>query len=213
WPLPPKKDKPEPVWQLHLNSGIRSAAFGPKAEQVLVVGAGGELKAIDAKTGKEAKAPAVPGQVLTLGLVGDVLRAVVLEGPQMRVWSAADNKSSPGVQPPEPTSGVALSPGATRLAVTGQSGTVRVYDVASGRELQSFADGARQAPAFVSDRTLVVAAADKSARVVDVAVTAVQSVAGGVALLTPMPNGPQLVVAGTDKVVRLVQAATGQGGP
>src|SRR5262249_44806461 len=93
---------------------------------------------------------------------------------------------------------------------------IRVFDVSSGKELTSFADHAAaiRSLSFHSDnRTLVSAAMDKTARLLDVGVvTVLEAHTGGVTGVAFNGNGHQALSGGVDRTVKLWDLATGKVG-
>ena len=90
---------------------------------------------------------------------------------------------------------------------------IRIYDVATGKEVQVISDhtAAVRALAFAADnRTLVSASADKTARLSDVAVLSVLDAhTGGVSGVAFHSNGTQAISGGADKTVKLWDLAKG----
>src|SRR5439155_3137114 len=84
---------------------------------------------------------------------------------------------------------------------------VRVFDLALGREVQALPDHAApvKSLSFLADnRTLLTAAPDKTARLLDVAVLAAfDAHPGGVVSVQYHNAGAQLLTAGKDKTVKL----------
>src|SRR5262249_10265219 len=107
----------------------------------------------------------------------------------------------------------AISPNGLRVAA-GVGEQIRVFDVASGRELQLLAEhtGVVRSLAFHNDnRTLVSAGADKTARLTDIAVASVlEAHPGGVAGVQDHNSGTQALTGGADKPVKLWDLNTGK---
>src|SRR5207244_3336674 len=107
---------------------------------------------------------------------------------------------------------VAFSADGTRVASGGADNQVRVWDVASGRQLQAFASGgAVHSVQFLPDnRSLLFAGADKTVRVASVAlVRLIAAHKGAVHAIVPLPNAPQLFSAGADNAIQQWDLSTG----
>jgi WD40 repeat protein len=143
-----------------------------------------------------------------------------------RVWSLAPPRPGVKAEEEKPVAqfklpgrpeGVTLSPNGSRVAVAvaeKDNHPIRVFDVASARELQVIPDhtGAIHTLAFASDnRSLVSASKDKTALISDVGVTRViEAHDKGVTAVQFHNNGTLLLSAGADKTVKLWDPATGK---
>src|SRR5206468_2997806 len=134
-----------------------------------------------------------------------------------KVWTLADGKAAVAIALAGPAQAVTISPNGSRLAVAfaeEKTNRLKVYDAATGRELQSLPDpaGPVRSLAFLPDnRTLVTGGDDKAVTVYDVAVTAAVPVhTGGAVGLAVNPAAPQAITAGADKTVKLWDLATGK---
>jgi WD40 repeat protein len=148
------------------------------------------------------------------------------EGGGVRVWEVAEvatvreYRSWPG--PGDPADGrafrgVAFSPDGRRLAAGCADQTVKVWDVATGRQTLTLAGhtGAVQCVAYSPDgRHLASAGEDRTVRLWDAAtgseIRAVHSHSGLVQSITFSPDGQRLASAGADRTVRLWDVATRQ---
>ena len=110
--------------------------------------------------------------------------------------------------PAVPTA-LSLSPNGTRLAVhtlEGKTPTIRVFDVATGKEAQVFTDHTEpvRALAFLADnRTLLSGSLDKTARLSDQNVIAVLEAHPAGVTGVAYTNATTLVSAGQDKNVKV----------
>jgi WD40 repeat protein len=200
------------VWQKPHAGPARRAVFTPKGDQVL---SGGDDKAIriwNAADGKQIKALANPeGTITQLGISADGARiASAGSDKSAKVWTLADGKVVATIAVGGPVQCLALSPNGQRIAVSlagGKDASIRIYDVALGRELEQLADhaGSVTSLAFQGDnRTLITGALDKTARILDVPVlTALPAHAAGKTYLQFHNTGTQLLTGGADKIVKL----------
>src|SRR5205085_2636768 len=65
-------------------------------------------------------------------------------GKQVRFWTVADGKEGTTLTLPTAAASLSFSTDKTKLATTGADGWARVWDVATGRELESYPQGAPQ---------------------------------------------------------------------
>src|SRR5262249_43344301 len=159
------------LWQRSHGSSVPQAIFSGNGAQVISAG-DKTVKIWNNADGKELKwIDAHEGAVTGVGISADGLKLVSAgEEKSVKVWSLAPPK--PGTKDDgKPIATftlaaaaqyVALSPNGLRVAVSSEkpAGSVRVFDVASARELQEIAEhtGAIRSLAFHNDnRTLVTA--------------------------------------------------------
>lgn len=198
---------------------VRQVLITPTADRIVSVGDDKMLRLWDAKTAKELKAiPAGDGPLVGVSFSTDVSKiATVSADKTARVWTVADGKQQTSV----PLAGVpqacALSPNGLRLAVAFAEGAVqrvRVYDVATGRELQSFPDAAaavRSLTFLADNRTLLVAGDDKAITIHDAAVaSAFPVVASGIVAAAVHPSAAQALTVGKDNIAKLWDTSTGK---
>src|SRR5207302_1551499 len=110
----------------------------------------------------------------------------------------------------------AFSPGGGRIVTSGDDGTVRIWNTATGREVTVLRghSGIVQHADFSPDgRRIVTAGADGTARVWSVAtgrgLTAIRA-GSGLNSVAVSPNGRRIVTAGADGTVRVWDVATGR---
>ena len=105
---------------------------------------------------------------------------------------------------------VAFSPDGMILASASWDGTVRLWEIASGKEIHKLSGHAKAVPCVVFTRggkQLISGSADNSIRLWDVAtgklIQAVKGHEGGVYALAITSDGDLLVSAGNDKTIKL----------
>ncbi|QDU96637.1 WD40 repeat domain-containing protein [Lignipirellula cremea] len=156
--------------------------------------------------------------------------AAASEDQSLRIWSVAPVAVEPAVpaDPADPavaadplavftgesaTRSVSFSADGLRLASSADDGVVRVWDLASGKELERFAghEGAVHAVDFGADsKTLVSAGEDLTARIWTIAaVRAVAASAGPLRSLGIAAAGAQAATIGSEPEVRLWNLADG----
>lgn len=198
------------AWQQPHEAPARRAVFTPKGDQVLSAGDDKAIRVWNAADGKAVKVLANPeGTVTQLGMSADGTRiASAGSDKTVKVWTLADGKPVASLGVTGPAQALALSPSGQRVAAADwKDGAIHVFDVAVGREVQTFADhaGPVHSLAFQPDnRTLVSGSADKTARLLDVAVlAALPAHPPGPVHVLMHGNGTQLLTAGADKTVKL----------
>ncbi len=133
-----------------------------------------------------------------------------------RVWEAGKAAALKEIKLPAAAAGVALSPNATRLAVSvpaGKGHHVHVFDAVSGYSLVKFGESEVMTAAVLGwqadNRTLMTAGEDGKVQLIDVAVqSAIEAHKGGVSALAYAPAGTTLLTAGADKAVTLWNLTT-----
>jgi WD40 repeat protein len=209
---------PPLVWQQTVGGPVRQIVLNAKANQVIVAGENKSIKLLNAVDGKEVKAfPAHDAAVTGIGITADSGKLISAGADKtIKVWNLTmldkDKEIKPLATIPvkgEPQS-VSVSPDGNRLAVAvaeDKANLVRVYDVGSGKELQTLRDhkGAISVLAFHTDnKTILSAGADKTARLDTVGVVALLNAhPGGVSAVHYHTNGTQAISAGADKTVKL----------
>jgi WD40 repeat protein len=206
------------VWQ--------ARAAGPVAQAVnttrgIYAACGdGNVLLIASADGKAAPAmKAHTGAVLGLSATADGTKLATIGADGMaRVWEAGKPAALKEVKLPAAASAVALSPNATRLAVSVPSGKghhVHVFDAVSGQPLLRLGEGEVMTASVLAwqadNRTLLVAGDDGKAQWIDVAVqSAFEAHKGGVTAAAYAPGGTTLLTAGADRAVTVWNVATGK---
>ena len=191
------------------------AAVTPNGQTAFVALAGNKIEQIDFNTGKSAgELGVLAAEVIDLDLAPDGLTlASAGADNSLTFWNLAKKGETKNVK--LTTAVERMTPaGPKAFAVVTKSGVsslVRLFDSATGIEKQVLADSASPILAITADaegKRVSFASADKQVRTTDVLVTtAVAAHAAGPGLMAWHPNGSQFVTAGTDKSLRLFDAA------
>jgi WD40 repeat protein len=207
------------VWQFHHAGPVRRAIFSANGQQVVTAGDDKTVKLVNAADGKELRAfPGHEGPVTGVSITADGTRiASCGTDKKVIVFNAADAKPLATITAPVAMQSLAISPDGAKVAAgsgAGGDNLIRVYEVASGKELQTLPGhaGAVTNLMFHSDnRTIASSSLDKSARLGDVGV--IKTLAGHTGAVTSVafhPNGTQAITGGADKTVRLWDLAMGK---
>jgi WD40 repeat protein len=208
----------KPAGEYSHGGPVAAVEFHPDG-RLLSVGDDKQLRIWDPKAGKEQKAvPAGEGPLVGVSVTADGSKVATAGADKAaKIWILADGKVAVTVPLTGPAQAVAISPNGTRLAVAftqDKANRLKVYDAATGRELQSLPDpaGLVRSLAFLADnRTLLAGGDDKAVTMYDVAVTAaIPAHAGGVVGFALNPAAPQAITAGADKTVKLWDLAAGK---
>ncbi len=205
------------LWQRKHSGPVRFANFTPKGDQVISAGDDKAIKVWNVADGKEIKAITHGAAITHASLSADGTKlAVAGADKKVAVITLADGKASPAVTLPAAVQSLALTPNGQRLAYSvtdGAAPTVRVLDLALGKDVQALTDHAVAVKAMqflANGRTLVTGSLDKSAKLLDVNIlAALPAHPAGATLAQYHSNGTQVVTAGADKTVKLWDVAKG----
>jgi WD40 repeat protein len=209
------------LWQGQHPGGARQAVFA-RGDRVVSTGADGTIKMWAVADGKLLRTQAAHeggGTALAFSNEGRILSAGA--DKTLKIWALdvpAGKEDKPVHLPlAAPAQSVAFTPDGKRLAaaVPGEKVTsVRVFDSATGRELQVFEGhtAAVRGLQFLPDgRMLLSAGVEKVVRLSDANATLViDAHAGGVLSAAYVPNGSQMISSGADRTVKIWGPATGQ---
>jgi WD40 repeat protein len=197
---------------------VGSVLFYPDGKSILALSGPGLARPLsrwDAATGRELPAPRAPLAVYAAAFSPDG-RTLVTASEWLTLWDAAAGARLRDVRDQGLALAVAFSPDGRRVAAGGHDRTLRVWEVATGRELLrvgklptfsgglAFAPGGRAVAATHDDGTVRVFDAGTGAEAWRVADR--QDKTG----LAFSPDGKVLATAGRDGSLRLSDAATGK---
>ncbi len=193
--------------------GCTAVAFHDNGTQALTAGADGSVKLWALPAGKLVRTygPLAAG-VDSLAFARGCAQLAAASGKTLTVWNTADGKKAFSLEMPARARGVSFSGDRTRLAAAGEDGRVRVWDIATRRELQGFlhaaaATGVAFHPHVANQ--LVSAGADGSVGVHTVSAQRTVTLGPAVNGVAVSPTTGQVLAACGDGKVRLTNAATG----
>jgi WD40 repeat protein len=149
---------------------LTSVAFLPDGKGIVTAGADKIVRLWNPADGTEVRQfPGHTDVVTSVAVTHDGTQVVAGSVDKtVRIWKTADAAVVATLTQTAAVRSLALSADSSRLAVTGDAGLVRIWDLATGQSLQRFAghEGAVGAVSFGADpASFVTGGADKSARV------------------------------------------------
>ncbi len=204
------------VWQKEHGSPTNQVIFSPNNQ---VFSAGEKtVKIWNSSDGKELKSiPAHDSAVVGLGITSDSQKLATAGADKVvKVWDLGGNKVLTAISLTAVPQSLAFSPNGEKVAVgvsEGEDHLIRVFDVKTGKELQTFSDheGAISSLAFHTDnKTLFSASADKTTQVSNVGVLTAMEHKGGVVSAQFDNSGGKFITGGVDKTVRLWEISQGK---
>jgi WD40 repeat protein len=193
--------------------GCTAVAFHDNGTQALTAGADGSVKLWALPAGKLVRTygPMAAG-VDSLAFARGCTQLAATSGKTLTMWNAADGKEAFSLPMPARARGVSFSGDRTRLATAGEDGRVRVWDIATRRELQGFLHAAAATGVAFHPHAanqLVSAGADGAVGVHTVSALRTAALGPAVNGVAVSPTTGQVIAACADGKVRLTNAATG----
>jgi WD40 repeat protein len=200
--------------QLKVHEGaVTSLSLNGNATQAVTSGADKTVKQWDLAQGKSLRAfGPLPAPVPAATFSRDFTQIAAASGKQVKLWNAADGKDIATLEGPADVKALNYNGDKSRLATAGADGQVRIWDLATNKELVFFphTDGAVEAVLFHANNTNVIAGgADKTATVHTIGVAKMLLAGSPVRCLYAAANGTHIVTGGDDKSVKLWNVGTG----
>jgi WD40 repeat protein len=193
-------------------AGPTFAQYHANGQQVLTAGADKTIKLWDLPKQSVLKSfGPVADPIKATAFSKDFTRIGVAGGKTVKVWTLADNKEIATLTHAAEALSLSFSQDGTRIATGSADKQTRLWDIASGKELQFFAqDDAVDAVMMMPANNLVISAAGKTTRLDTASIVRVISAdAGPVHGLAIVPANTHVLTAGADKVAKLWNLATG----
>jgi WD40 repeat protein len=192
--------------------GVVSAQYHNSGTQVLTAGADKTVKLWDLTTNAVIKAfGPLPEPIKSAVFSRDFAWIGVATGKTVKVFNLADGKELASLPHPADVLSLNFSADKQRLLTGSADKLTRVWDLATGKELQFFPQEDALAAVFYNPQNLIVSAAGKSARLdTPTAVRAIAADAGPVHALAVVPDGAHVLTGGADKVVKMWNIGNGQ---
>jgi WD40 repeat protein len=204
--------KPAKMFEAH-TGGVAAVAFHSNGSQVLSGGADRLVKLWDLTTGKVVRTYGpMGGPVTAVAFSRDFVQVGAAGGKTAVVWNAADGKEVLSVAHPADVTALSFNADKTWIATGAADNEVRVWDVATGKELEFFPQaGPIRAVAFHNNNTAVVSVGmGKAAVVHTLSIVRVMTASPApIRDLTLTPNGSHILTAGDDKTVKLWNLGNG----
>jgi RNA polymerase sigma factor (sigma-70 family) len=203
------------------NRAVHAIAFAPDGRRLASTSEDGTAKVWDVATGKEViSLSGRPGWFMALVYSPDGKMLITAGNMTITFWDARTGQELRVINlDPAPVAALAISPDG-RLLVSGsragtvrQDGTVRMWDVATGKEARRFADNFQVGGiVFTRDGRRLAASVGNSVRVWDVA-SGKELIRFGqrsIQALAISPDGKVAASAGSDNTLCLWDPATGK---
>jgi len=201
------------VFAVHPGGAV-AVALNPGAPQALTAGADKTLKLWDLATGKEVKTLAtLPDAITSMSVTRDFGAVAVTAGKVAKAYQVSDGKELGAIAHPADVISVSFS-GAdrTRLITGATDNQARVWDLPTGRLLQSFAHGGavRGVAIHPSQPLAITASSDKTATVHPIALTRVVPVSDKpLRAITVSSDATRVLLTGDGGLARAFNAANG----
>ncbi len=192
--------------------GANAVAYHSNGTQAITGGADKAVKLWDLTTGKVLRAfGPLKDAVIAVALSRDATQISAAAGKSVTIWTTADAKEVRTLAHPADVTSLSFNGDKTRLATTASDGLTRVWDLATGLELQAFAqnEAAKAVIFHPSNTTVVSAGAEKSIVVNTLTLTRSINTGTPVRALAVTPNGSHLLTGGDDKKVKFWNTSSG----
>jgi WD40 repeat protein len=179
--------------------------------QILTAGADKTVKLWDLAKGADIKTfGPLADPIKGIAFSKDYTQVAAAAGKVVKVWNVADGKDIATLNHPAEVLSLAFNQDKTRIATGSADKQTRLFEVATGRELQFFAQSDAVEGVNISATGVVVSTAGKLIQVETPSIVrAVVADAGPVYAVALAPNNTHVLTAGTDKAVKLWNLASG----
>jgi WD40 repeat protein len=192
-------------------AGPMFAQYHNTGAQLVTAGADRTVKLWDlAKANVLKTFGPVADPVSAIAFSRDFTKIGVAAGKKVLVWNIADSKEVVTLTHPEDVHSLSFSQDGARIATGAADKQTRLWEVATGKELQFFAQDDPVDAVIHLPNNLVISAAGKVARLDSVSIVRqVRADAGPVHGLALIPANTHVLTAGGDKTAKLWNLTTG----
>jgi WD40 repeat protein len=191
--------------------GATGAYYHPSAQSVYSAGADKTIKLTNLADGQPVRTLPLPGPATAFTVAKDGAVVAAASGKVVKVWQA-DGKELATFTHPADVTALNLSADRLRLVSGATDNLARVWDIATGKEVQAFPHGAAvRAVAFhPTTPTIATASADKSVNLHPIAVARLSVIGPApVRSLAPSTSGNTLIVAGDEPAAKGINTTNG----
>jgi WD40 repeat protein len=193
-------------------AGPTFAQYHANGTQLVSAGADKTVKLWDlAKANVLKSFGPVADPIKAVAFSKDFTKVGVAAGKAVKVFVIADGKEAATLNHAVDVLSLSFSPDGTRIATGAADKQTRIWDAATGKELQFFAqDDAVDAVIYAPAGNLVISAAGKRTRIDTASILrAIQADAGPTYALAIIPANTHVLTGGADKIAKLWNANTG----
>lgn len=192
-------------------AAVVAAQFHANGTQLLTAGKDKVVHLWDVAKGTPLRSfGPFPEDVPQAAFSKDYNQVAVAVGKNAKVFNAADGKQIADLVHPGPVLAVSFNQDKSRLITGSADKATRVWEIATGKELEFFPQEGPVANLAVTPQNAVVHAAGKTTLVDTPSLQRlIEAEKGPLFAVTTTPNGSHVLTAGTEKVVRLWNAGNG----
>lgn len=192
--------------------GVITAIYNGAGSQLLTAGGDKTIKLWDlAKSAAVKTFGPFPDPIKAALFNRDFTQVGTASGKTAKVWNISDGKEVLSLAHPADVLSLAFSVDKSKIATGASDKLTRIFDSATGKELQFFPqDDAVGAVNFLPANTSVVSSGGKTPRIDTLTLTRVITAdVGPVNALAVLPAGTHVLTAGNDKSVKMWNLANG----
>ncbi|MBI3411651.1 MAG: hypothetical protein HY040_25255 [Planctomycetes bacterium] len=192
--------------------GVVAAQYHNNGTQLLTAGGDKTVKLWDLTKNAVVKTfGPLPDGIKSATFNRDFTQVGVAAGKNIKVWNIADGKDVLNIVHPADVHSLSFSVDKTKIATGAVDKLARVFDAATGKELQSFPQDEAVASVIVMPaNTSLVAAGGKTPRLETLALARViVADAGPTTAVAVNPPGTHVLTAGADKTVKMWNISNG----
>jgi WD40 repeat protein len=211
-------DKTARVLDVSVISALPAHPAGPillqyhnTGTQLLTAGADKTVKLWDLAKGAVLKSfGPLAEPIKAIAFSKDYTQVAAAAGKIVKVWNVADSKDVATINSPADVLALAFNQDKTRIVAGSADKQTRLFEIATGRELQFFAQPDAVEAVSVTATGVIVSAAGKIVHVETPSIVrAIASDAGPLHAVAMAPGNTHVLTAGADKAVKMWNLTTG----